>query len=177
MPIGVVTFAIGILLSRYILSLGSQQPLFPEVSEWRYSTWLFFDSMDVPVAETVSSDGSTEQFSEQSLIAAGELHFETLYLFTASLLSASGFVAAARKNAASWKTAVLSGASISIGFAITAFVAMVMSREEATLGGVNASAGPDAVLAIVNAAIIYPIGFGALGGFLYLITTRKIRFS
>lgn len=124
-----------------------------EVPAWKIVGWLYYSAHFVDTSLQFGPIGPTTV----DLIGDGGGSLESLYFLPPIVLLVAGAIVAIRVTAAT-ATGPQIGATVVVGYVISAIVGVFVFRI-----GAN---GPALIPAVVIAGIIYPIVFGAIGGFI-----------
>jgi len=117
--------------------------------------WLFYNAHFVPAVIDAPIVGGSTNF-----IAEAEAFSPVLYLIPVFLLVAAGLAVARRYGtSADLSDAALAGASVVLGYLPLALLGIVAFG--VSLG--ESSGGPDPILAVGLAGVVYPVVFGAIG--------------
>ena len=128
------------------------------VPDWRALLWVFFDShfVGTRTPQVVGPDG--ELLARPYLVdTVGTLGLEFLYLVPVVLTVAAGALAAFGV-APTPREGFRAGLTVAVGYLLAVLVGLFV----ASSGGV----GPSPLRALVVAGVVYPLAFGALGGYL-----------
>lgn len=142
--------------------------------------WVFYNAHFVDTEFSRTLDGTTETETER-LIAENTTQIPDLVytLVPIVLLIGAGYLLLQRSYVTGMTDAALSGAGVVVGYLPLAVLGTFLfeaSESVQTFGGeASVSIGPEAANAIVLAGIIFPVLFGAVGGFLAFKTQDNRR--
>ena len=177
--IGILTFIVGVVVTRELVTLGPQHPSFEGTSEWIYSVWMFMEAQYVPTTETVTSDSAANMMSETFIIESDSVsqYLQFLYVIPPTVLAAGGFISAARSKSRSIADGAIAGLMLTIGYFVACVSTLIFATESVSFGGANARVGPHAFDAMAISGLLFPLIFATLGGVIYVLTTGKIKIS
>ncbi len=140
-----------------------------EIGESEFGTftelgWFFYASHYVDMSYSFGPETET-----QSLFADGSTQIPEVvfYLVPAIVLVGVGFWLANQfADLADSGDSIVSGAAVVIGYLPLVAVGTFLFEESESMGDFSMSIGPDLVQSLVFAGLIFPIVFGAIGGYL-----------
>jgi len=125
-----------------------------QIPAWKAVGWLFFNAHFVRTQ--FPGFGGMQS---QNFIASGDFP-ALLYAVPVLFLLAAGFLLAWIRTPADLQQGAMDGATIAIGYAVVAVVAVFLFG--ASRG--DASIAPDPITGVLLAGIVYPLVLGAVGG-------------
>ncbi|WP_336036673.1 transporter [Halobacterium yunchengense] len=134
------------------------------VPAWTAVGWLYYNAHNVAVTHPALGGGRVSR----NFIADGNAPV-LLYLLPPLLLAVAGFAVARRAGAATASDGARAGGTVAAGYVLLAVVGLVAFRYSA--GG--ATMHVDYALGVLLAGLLYPLGFGALGGALGAATAAS----
>lgn len=128
------------------------------VPDWKVLLWLFYDSHFVGThTPEVRGPGGGLWGGGELIDTVGAINAEYLFAVPIVLLLIAGATVAARTGVTTLRDGLEAGLTITIGYLLVAILALF----PASAGGI----APSPVRAIMIAGIVYPVVFGAIGGF------------
>lgn len=137
----------------------------------RLVAWLYHDLHAVDLGGTVSAEGGGQSASYDVVVEYGPDAF--LYAVPPLALAVGGFLVARYLGYCVEGRAAKAGASVALGYAALAGASALLLAWEASAttqeGGQAVTYafeyGPDPVSAVLFAGLLYPVAFGAVGGY------------
>lgn len=131
--------------------------------------WAVFEAHLVDIETTVEGGGQSGT-STLELLSEASLP-ELLYtVVIAAILVGAGYLLVQRAGARTEGEGALYGATIAVGYLPVAVGTLFLARasESSTVFGetISITIGPDILSAVVLAGLLFPLGLGALGGYL-----------
>ncbi|CCQ34526.1 hypothetical protein HLRTI_001563 [Halorhabdus tiamatea SARL4B] len=127
---------------------------------WKLAGWVFYRAHNVDVLIDVSGSDSPNP------VALTESVFWEPWFFAVPVVAlvVLGAVVAYATAARSAVAGAVAGGSVVFGYVLVVAVGVVVTGWSTSVLGVEASAGPDLVVAILLAGIAYPLVIGGIGG-------------
>ena len=131
--------------------------------------WVFFEAQFVDIESTIEGAGESET-ETVALLSEASLPELVYTLLLAGTLVLVGFLLVRRVGAPNRRDAMLSGATLVVGYLPLALVGTFVSRASQSSSGfgttTSLTVGPNLLLAAVLAGLVFPVVCGAVGGFL-----------
>lgn len=128
------------------------------VPDWRALLWLFYDSHFVGTRTPELFGPGGDRLAGGELVdTVALLGVEFLYAVPVLVLLLAGVALAQWAGAAGPRVGALAGGAVAAGYLLAAVAGLFV----ATQGGV----APSPLRAVVVAGVVYPVAFGAAGGF------------
>lgn len=127
---------------------------------WKLAGWVFYRAHNVDVLIDVSGSNSPNPVALTESVFWEPWFFAVPVVALALLGAAVAFATAARSAVAG----AVAGGSVVLGYVLAVAAGVVVTGWSTSVLSVEASAGPNLVVAILLAGIAYPLVIGGIGG-------------
>lgn len=165
--LGAISVFSGLFVSNLFLGyIGG--PFFEEYG-LNYAWWVYMDQLGVPLSAEM---GQLE--SNLSITEMRDLPDTTniLSVWAGFLLSGAGFAAASWRSSVSLSKSMIEGALITPGTLLSSVMISLFTYQSNAL---DSGIGSDVIQTAIYGGLLYPVIFGAVGGLIYFIATRKFK--
>lgn len=159
--IGALAYLIGYLFTWILAGTKTSKlfvtgPFGSAVADWKALLWVFYDSHFVGTqTPTVTGlDGAT--FGGDLVDTVSVLGVEYLYVVPPLVLVIAGVAIAWTRETETPSEGLVAGLSIVIGYVVIVVLGMLIGQQSGV--------GPSPLRALMIAGVVYPIGFGGIGG-------------
>lgn len=158
---GGLSFLVGYLLTwilagTRISRLFVSGPFGGGVADWKATLWVFFDSHFVGTQTPSVTWPGGATFGGDLVDTVSVLGVEYLYAVPPLVLLVAGATVAWTLGVETPFDGLTAGITIAIGYVVLSVLGMLVAQE--------AGVGPSPLRAVVVAGVVYPVGFGAIGG-------------
>lgn len=139
--------------------LAGEGPFGETIPEWKTTIWVFYDAhfVGTRTAELIGPDGSPWSGGEL-VLTVNLLEIEYLFVVPVVVLVLVSALLASRMECSDGRHGMSIGMTLVLGYLPLVLLGLLVSMHFGT--------GPTPLRALVIAGIVYPVFFGAVGGFL-----------
>lgn len=161
---GLAAFVVGLTSTFLLATIDSEIELGQsDVGSLTETAWIFYGGHFVDMAVSFGGESETMDIFDDMATQFPELAYNLVPIV---VLIGAGYLVATKLGAlADGETGAKAGATVVAGYLPIALVGALFFEESESAGGFSASVGPDVAQSLLLAGIIFPLAFGAIGGF------------
>ncbi|NGM68976.1 hypothetical protein G6M89_08110 [Natronolimnobius sp. AArcel1] len=168
--LGVVTAAVGYLLTALLIAGEVSDGAGEEVADWKGIAWYYYNGHMVDISGSGSIGGFSSSDTVNFLAESSSTSATLVYVVPPIVLLATGAALAYHFGTRDIGSAVLIGAPVTIGYAVVMGLGTLVTEAsgEWSAFGIDATASmaPETMPAIVLAGLLYPLVFATAGAVL-----------